>query len=88
MDVFVEFVGGGFIEDDGVVGLVLDCAVQRRGSVHPGEKDSGMVAKRREGAREGEGKTAYPFLSTTSSFASCQRRRLRVPEYLSNMSRI
>ncbi len=25
LDVFVEFVGGGFIEDDGVVGLVLDC---------------------------------------------------------------
>ncbi len=25
LDVFVEFVGGGFVEDDGVVGLVLDC---------------------------------------------------------------
>ena len=25
MDLFVEFVGGAFIEDDGVVGLVLDC---------------------------------------------------------------
>lgn len=24
LDVFVEFVGGGFVEDDGVVGLVLD----------------------------------------------------------------
>lgn len=26
LDVFVEFVGGGFVEDDGVVGLVLDCS--------------------------------------------------------------
>ena len=25
LHVFVEFVRGGFIEDDGVVGLVLDC---------------------------------------------------------------
>ena len=25
LDVFVEFVRGGFVEDDGVVGLVLDC---------------------------------------------------------------
>lgn len=24
LDVFVEFVGGGFVEDDGVVGFVLD----------------------------------------------------------------
>ena len=24
LDIFLEFVGGGFIEDDGVVGLVLD----------------------------------------------------------------
>lgn len=24
LNVFVEFVGGGFVEDDGVVGLVLD----------------------------------------------------------------
>lgn len=24
LDVLVEFVGGGFVEDDGVVGLVLD----------------------------------------------------------------
>ena len=24
LDVFVEFVGGGLVEDDGVVGLVLD----------------------------------------------------------------
>ena len=24
LDVFVELVGGGFVEDDGVVGLVLD----------------------------------------------------------------
>ncbi len=28
LHVFVEFVRGGFVEDDGVVGLVLDC---RRG---------------------------------------------------------
>ena len=26
LDVFVEFVRGGFVEDDGVVGLVLDCS--------------------------------------------------------------
>ena len=26
LDVFVEFVGGGFVKDDGVVGLVLDCS--------------------------------------------------------------
>ena len=26
LDVFVEFVGGGFVENDGVVGLVLDCS--------------------------------------------------------------
>ena len=26
LDVLVEFVGGGFVEDDGVVGLVLDCS--------------------------------------------------------------
>lgn len=25
LHVFVELVGGGFVEDDGVVGLVLDC---------------------------------------------------------------
>lgn len=25
LDVFVEFVRGGFVENDGVVGLVLDC---------------------------------------------------------------
>lgn len=25
LHVFVEFVRGGFVEDDGVVGLVLDC---------------------------------------------------------------
>ena len=25
LDVFVEFIRGGFVEDDGVVGLVLDC---------------------------------------------------------------
>jgi hypothetical protein len=24
LDIFIEFVGGGFVEDDGVVGLVLD----------------------------------------------------------------
>ena len=29
LNVFVEFVGGGFVEDDGVVGLVLD--YKRRG---------------------------------------------------------
>ena len=27
LDVFVEFVGGGFVEDDGVVGFVLNCAL-------------------------------------------------------------
>ncbi len=26
MDVFLEFVGGGLVEDDGMVGLVLDCS--------------------------------------------------------------
>ena len=25
LHVFVEFVGGGFVEDDGVVGFVFDC---------------------------------------------------------------
>lgn len=25
MDIFVELVGGGFVKNDGVVGLVLDC---------------------------------------------------------------
>ncbi len=25
LDVLVEFVGGGFVEDDGVVGFILDC---------------------------------------------------------------
>ena len=30
LDVFVEFVGGGFVEDDGVVGLVFDCCCWRR----------------------------------------------------------
>ena len=53
LDVFVEFVRGGFIEDDGVVGLVLDCAAEGRKSVHPGEIDSGMMATSREGAPEG-----------------------------------
>lgn len=28
LDVFVEFVGGGFVEDDGVVGFVLDCTMK------------------------------------------------------------
>ena len=31
LDIFVEFVRGGFIEDDGVLGLVLDC-----GGLDPG----------------------------------------------------
>lgn len=26
LDIFVEFVGCGLVEDDGVVGLILDCA--------------------------------------------------------------
>jgi len=30
LHVFVEFVRGGFVEDDGVVGLVLDCEVGKR----------------------------------------------------------
>ena len=25
MDIFVELIGGGFVENDGVLGLVLDC---------------------------------------------------------------
>jgi hypothetical protein len=25
LDIFVEFIGGGFVENDGVLGLVLDC---------------------------------------------------------------
>ena len=29
LDVFVEFVRGGFVEDDGVVGLVLDCCPRK-----------------------------------------------------------
>lgn len=31
LHVFVEFVRGGFVEDDGVVGFVLDCGVEREG---------------------------------------------------------
>lgn len=53
LDVFVEFVRGGFIEDDGVVGLVLDCAAEGRGSAHPGEIDKEMLAKGMGGAPEG-----------------------------------
>jgi hypothetical protein len=26
LDVFVKFIGGGFVENDGVLGLVLDCS--------------------------------------------------------------
>lgn len=33
LDVLVEFVGGGFVEDDGVVGLVLDCVRESKMSV-------------------------------------------------------
>ena len=29
LDIFVEFVGGGFVEDDGVVGFVLDCLIRK-----------------------------------------------------------
>ena len=36
LDVFVEFVGGGFVEDDGVVGFVLDCRKRREESVGVG----------------------------------------------------
>ena len=31
LDIFIEFVGGGFVEDDGVVGLVLDCLMEKKG---------------------------------------------------------
>lgn len=53
LDIFVKFVRGGFIEDDGVVGLVLDCAAEGRESAHPGEIDRKMVAEGMEGAPEG-----------------------------------
>lgn len=33
MDIFVEFIGGSFVEHNGVVGLVLDCAKAKRMSV-------------------------------------------------------
>lgn len=33
LDVFVEFVAGGFVEDDGVVGLVLNYSVGEGGLV-------------------------------------------------------
>ena len=33
LDIFVEFVRGGFVEDDGVVGLVLDCCPRKIESV-------------------------------------------------------
>ena len=33
LDVFVEFVRGGFVEDDGVVGFVLDCCSRKVESI-------------------------------------------------------
>ena len=33
LHVFVKLVGGRFVEDDGVVGLVLDCIARSRASV-------------------------------------------------------
>ena len=40
LDVFVEFVRGGFVEDDGVVGLVLDCVELR--SARPRRRDASV----------------------------------------------
>lgn len=82
LDVFVQFVGGGFVEDDGVVGLVLDfwreaeSATARRKylGVGRGEADGlEMEVRGNEGA-------TYPCPLTTSSFASCRQMLLRVPE--------
>ena len=85
MDVFVEFVGGGFIEDDCVVGLVLDYAEQTMLAIKfwmscPLEGyqalDSYMLAIR----RLVDGVAAYLCPLTTSSSASCRQMLLRVPD--------
>lgn len=52
LDVFVEFVGGGFVEDDGMVGLVLNCALRETKSARL-EKVHGKddIAESRIGAQ-------------------------------------
>ena len=71
MDVFVELVGGSFIEDDGMVRLVLDYRKRRISSVSSPEAMSVRVA-------QGLG-SRYLCLLTTSSFAFYLQMLLPVP---------
>jgi len=81
LDVFVELVGRGFIEDDGVVCLVLDYLRVNVSANASCRRQYGYcqgMGLRREKVVDGGGAT-YPCPLTTSSFASCRQMLLRVP---------
>lgn len=82
LHVFVEFVRGGFVEDDGVVGLVLDCwrkAVSARAREQCIWGSRGDAEGLEDGELGGDEGATYPCPLTTSSFASCRQMLLRVP---------
>ena len=55
LDVFVQFVGGGFVDDDGVVGLVFDCCCWRRRGESAGAYNEGSRLGRWRGRGRGRG---------------------------------
>ena len=71
LHVFVEFVGGGFVEDDGVVGFVFDC--------WEGEEGVELVLFYMLGCGWRRDWRGYLCLWTTSSFASCRQMLLLGP---------